>query len=444
MIRSTRSSAVRTSALRFAGAALAALTLSAAFGAHPSLAAAINNPDGSKVDAFDSMALLLPTSALQGNASVALTAARNEYESFQVKVSAGGAALTNVSVSLGAALTGPNGATIPAANVRFAREDYYRLTTMSDGELATEFPRDAAGTCQGDCRIPDALIPERDLLTNEDRAAFPMTVPTNENRVAWVDVLVPTSAATGTYSGTVLVKAGAATLSTIPVTLEVLNATLPSTSTMKSQVFVNANDVGGSWSTYQQLAELGLANHLSVVPDGFDPAAGASVLGPLLNGTDNKVPLAGARLTQIPITRWGDFAKWKQVLTGLGKADAARFWCDEVDTATCSSWFTPALATYPGLKLQQIPRYQKATTDADYLDARSQAAVPIVTGLDPKAGWFQQWQGVLGLHGLYAGWVHRPLPGSRPLQRHAWMGYRPAHLAGPGHGLERLSPRSRR
>jgi hypothetical protein len=354
--------------------------------------AGIDNPDGSKVDTFDSMALILPLATDRGASAVRLEAARNEYESFQVKVSAGATALASVSVSLAAALKGPGLATIPAKNVRFLREDYYTLTTMSDGELATEFPRDAAGTCQGDCRIPDALIPERDIFTNEDRAAFPANVPANENRVAWVDVLVPPTAQGGIYSGSVVVKNGASVLANVPLTVEVLNVTLPSTATMKSQVFVNANDIGGSWATYQQLAELGLNNRLSVVPDGFDPTAGSAILDQLLGGTDPKVPLTGARLTQLPFTRWADPAKWRAALTQLGRVDAARFWCDEVDTATCGGWYSTALAAYPGLKLQQIPKYQKPATDPDALDPRTQTAVPITTGLDSRLTGYQQWK----------------------------------------------------
>jgi len=379
----------------FQRAARPALTIGlcvAAFGtgAAPALAG-FDNPDGSRVDTFDSQSMLLPTSTVRGGTAVKLTAAKNEYESFQVMVRASQQPIGDLSVSLGSALTGPGG-TIPADAVRFHREAYYRLTTMSDGELRSEFPRDAAGTCQGDCRIPDALIPAKDALTNETRAAFPVTVPATENRVAWVDVRVPADAKAGTYSGTVVVRSGAKLLSTVPVSLDVLNTGLPSTATMKSQVFVNANDIGNSWATYQQLAQLGLSNRLSVVPDGLNPQTGAGVLGPLLSGTDPKVSLAGARLTQLPLNRHADLVKWRQVLAGLGKADAARFWCDEVSTASCSSWFSTALASYPGLKLQQIPQYRKATSDPDYLETRAHTAVPNAIEQDEKTAWLQRWK----------------------------------------------------
>ena len=381
------------------GVAFSGLGLSFAGSAH---AAGLDTASGARIDAFDSMSLILPTSSARGAASIKLTAAKNEYESFQVKVAAGATPIGAMSVSLGTAPTGPNGATIPSTNIRFNREDYYKLTTMSDGEMKAEFPRDAAGTCVGDCRIPDALIPERDILTNEDRAAFPAVVPANENRVAWIDVLVPNGATAGAYNGSVVVKDGTTVLATVPFSVEVLNVALPSTASMQSQVMINANDVGGSWATYQQLAELGLNDRISMIPDGFDPKAGASIIGSLMNGTDTKVPLAGAHLTTLPFTRWANAAAWRTVLTNIGKADSARFWCDEVDTGTCSGWYSTALANYPGLKLQQIPQYGKATTDADYLDSRTQTAVPIVTGLDAKLGWFQQWKAASATRELWA------------------------------------------
>jgi len=361
-------------------------------------AAGFDNADGTKVDAFDSMTMLLPKATVRGTSSVKLTAAKNEYESFQIKVSAGATPIKAMSVSLSSTLTAPNGATIPTGNVRFNREDYYKLTTMSDQELKAELPHGADGMCQGDCRVPDALIPERDLLTNEDRAAFPAVVPANENRVAWVDVLVPATAPAGTYSGSVVVKDGATTLSTVPVSLDVLNVAMPSTATLQSQTMVMAGNIGLDWSAYQQLAELGLANRMSIVPQGFQPRdpKAAGVLGPLLNGTDPKVPLAGARLTQLPFNQSTfagvtQLADYKTLLTQLGKADVARFWCDEIATADCGTAYTGAVKVYPGIKLQEIPKHLMTLATPGAMDPRATMLFPEATELDKIVGNYQQW-----------------------------------------------------
>ena len=62
-----------------------------------------------------------PSDALPAATSAALFAARNEYEAFQIVIrqpSTATAALKLVSYSWSQPLTGPNGVTIPPANVR--------------------------------------------------------------------------------------------------------------------------------------------------------------------------------------------------------------------------------------------------------------------------------------------------------------------------------------
>src|SRR5207248_1384412 len=110
--------------------------------------------------------------------------------------------------------------TIPANNVTIYREDYYNVVVASDQE-------GAAGLW------PDVLIPAVEPLFGQQRNAFPIDVPAGENRVAWVDVLVPQDAATGTYSGSITVSGNNFTTS-VPVQLTVFNATLPSTATLRS------------------------------------------------------------------------------------------------------------------------------------------------------------------------------------------------------------------
>lgn len=112
-----------------------------------------------------------------GTPGASITAARNEFESFQVVVSAPSADLTGTSVSVQDPIAGPGG-TIPSTNVTVYREAYYEVVHLSDLEGAPGL-------------WPDALIPTVDPFYGESRNAFPVTVPAGENRVAWVDVLVP-------------------------------------------------------------------------------------------------------------------------------------------------------------------------------------------------------------------------------------------------------------
>ena len=417
MLRSgTRSTRLHHRPRAVAGLLACSVLVGVLAAASPAGGAGYDQADGSKVDVFDSQALITPVSTTRGATTIALVAARNEFESFQLKVTAGASALRGMAVALKSPFTRADGTQVPAGNVRVYREDYYRLTTMSDGELKAEFPRDAAGTCIGDCRIPDALIPERDVFTGEDRLAFPVDVPARENRVAWVDVLVPQTQAAGTYTATMSVT-GTGMARDVVVTLEVLNAAIPSTTTMASQVFVNFNDIAvrradgsvdtaATWEQYRKLAVLGLDNRMTIVPDGANPTQGKAILGPLLAGTAPNVRLPGARLTSLPITKYADAAAWHSVLSELGKTGLARMWCDETNAANpvsaCTAAYDRALKSFPGLRLQQIPKMNQQPTTAGIVDPRVQTMVPLERTLDALGTSFTAWKAAAAGRQLYA------------------------------------------
>jgi hypothetical protein len=149
-----------------------------------------------------------------------LLGARNEFVSFQVVVAGGTDGAKNVRLDPGKTLTGVGG-TIPAVNVTIYREEYYTTKVRSTGKRLTG-------------RWPDALIPSVDPLYNEVRTAFPIKVlPAEENRVFWVDVLVPAAQHAGFYDGDLVLSSDSGQ-SRIPVHLDVRNLTLPSTSSLKS------------------------------------------------------------------------------------------------------------------------------------------------------------------------------------------------------------------
>lgn len=163
-----------------------------------------------------------------------ITAARNEFESFQVVIEAGDNPLQNVTVKLanpGVGLSGPGGATIPSSNVTFYREAYY--------DVPTDYRSDRDGAAG---RWPDPLIPERDPYYGQNRNAWPATAPANERLVAWVDVLAPQGQPAGQYRGSVIVEAGGQVLQTIPLRLHVLDFGLPSTSSLDNAFFINKTD----------------------------------------------------------------------------------------------------------------------------------------------------------------------------------------------------------
>jgi hypothetical protein len=172
------------------------------------------------VAVFGSAAKIRPTDSVTGATSAVLVAARNEFESFQLAIRAVGAPVQGVTVSWDHPLVGPEGFTIPAANVTVYAERYLDVKVPSDVEGAPG-------------RWPDALVPAVDTLVGEPRNAFPIEIPDGESRVAWIDVLVPPDATPGEYVGSVTVRAGGRS-TTVPVRLIVLSFTLPSTTSLKS------------------------------------------------------------------------------------------------------------------------------------------------------------------------------------------------------------------
>ncbi len=254
------------------------------------------------------------TSAAPGTAqSLQISAAHNEFESFQVHAAAGANPIQmNVTVSdFTNAQTGDVIAS--ATHVTLYREAYLDITTLSD-------VNGTAGI------TPDPLIPTVDPYTGEARTAFPFTVPANSVQSAWIDVRVPTSVPSGYYSATVTVLDGTTVISQLSVVLKVWAFTLPSTATLKSafgmswdgfciQAYGGYNGCssypgsGGSSDTAIELTHIAQARLLldhrlsisSVVYVG--PPSGTwahfdATYGALLNGTAATL-LPGAKLTTL-------------------------------------------------------------------------------------------------------------------------------------------------
>jgi hypothetical protein len=383
------------------------------------------------IDALDSLAQVLPTHRFAGAASATLCSARDAYASFQLEVSANqGTALQNVAMTA-SNLVGPGGAVISgtaagaSSDVQFDREDYVTLSRLSDGELdpsatspdtvtpaASRVSRnEATGACTDaadSCRFPDELIPDRDSIFGETRNAFQsLTIPAGENRVAWVDVFVPADTAPGAYSGSVTVTQSTGTPTTVPVTLQVVSATLPATSTTDSAFFYEGpnSDPAG----YQEAAELGLDDRISVVPDGIVGGANGpqTILAPLLDGTDPHVKLQDANgrhaaLTDLPMSAMYDsFSTYKPLFTASTTAKPWAY-CDEWGSVECAAEYNANPGkTWPGIPLLAIDAAQPMSTQDPanpWSDPKTQVVPSQLNGLvggvvdlqqfiDPAEGW---------------------------------------------------------
>jgi hypothetical protein len=347
-------------------AAVAALLLALAI--TPAGAAAAGAPT---VSAFDSLATIRSDQALPsgGAGSADISAAGNEFESFQIAVQAGSAPLGGVRVDPGRTLRGPNGATIPASNLTIYREADYYVSQRSDGEGATG-------------NWPDALIPERDKFYGEDRNAFPLDLAAGQKVAAWVDVLVPDGAPAGDYEGSIVVSAGGGQVAEIPVHLKVYGFSIPSTSTLRSAFHVGGVSLPGGDQTLFAAAALDDRVTISNLWP-FPESRFVSNILPLLKGTDPRVQLPGAKLTALDayhcatncLAPWRDLAKKYPIV-------ADRFFdyiCDEPYTADawsdCNATAASADSIWPGVR-------KLVTTDTAHSPSWATDLSPLVNDID--------------------------------------------------------------
>jgi Domain of unknown function (DUF4091) len=168
------------------------------------------------------------TDAQGTTSTINLSSARGETVDSQVVVQGIASGLTNVNLSA-SALTGPNGATIPASNITLYREYYISVTgTASYGGGGN--PPLGSGT------YPEPLIPFVDPETGSPLCgtsaalkACNATVSAGQNQPYWIDITVPHGASNspaGTYTGSISITSNQGN-ATVPVTLTVWNFELP-------------------------------------------------------------------------------------------------------------------------------------------------------------------------------------------------------------------------
>jgi hypothetical protein len=248
-----------------------------------------------------------PSDAVRTTVNADIRAAGNEFEPFQIVVAGPATGVTATATTL----TNSNG-TIPKPFLY--REEYMDCKNMSGPDGATG-------------RWPDALIPDTDEITGEKRNAFPFDVPSDENRVIWVDLLVPQNATAGTYTGTVNLTSPDAGDASVTVTLTVRGFSLPSTSSLRSFFGTGYGSIQkGHGSSYgdslfvtvkQRYHRLMLDHRITASNfDDGDPTLRTikQRYGPLMDGTvQGRLP--GAKYTSIeaiildPARAWVDSTK---------------------------------------------------------------------------------------------------------------------------------------
>jgi hypothetical protein len=323
------------------------------------------------VSAFDSLATIRSDQPLPqgGSGRAEISAAGNEFESFQIAVQAGSAPLSGISVDPGPVLKGPGRATIPASNLKVYREADYIVSQRSDAEGATG-------------SWPDGLIPERDAFYGEDRNAFPVDLAAGQKIAAWIDVLVPRRQRAGLYRGAVRVHTVSGLIAKVPLRVRVQSFSIPSTSSLRSLFHIKGITLpGGDQSLFAAAALNNRVTIANLWP--FPESRFVANILPLLEGTDSRVLLPGARLTALNayhcatncLAPWRDLAAKYPIV-----ADKfVDYICDEPSTPEawndCNATAASAESIWPGVR-------KLVTTDAANTPAWATDLAPVVNDID--------------------------------------------------------------
>ena len=202
------------------------------------------------LSAVSSLVKLPRDAALPGplQADVALSAARNERESFQVAILPFGEDLRDIRVEA-TALAGPGRATIPRESIEISLVEYVKIDWDSD------YATDRRGWW------PDPLVPLRG----------PFSVPGGVScQPLWVTLHVPPGTPAGDYRGTITVQAKDAAPEALTVKLHVWDFELPREGHLKTHTwdeveplarFYNLDAYPVEW--YLRLCDLLLKNRLN-------------------------------------------------------------------------------------------------------------------------------------------------------------------------------------
>jgi hypothetical protein len=200
--------------------------------------------------------------------SIAIAAARNEWESFQILLRSD-ALVKGVNVEPGD-LKGLQGALIRAADAVLYRQHQIELTLPSYRNESFK-----PGW------YPDPLIPFRQPSGDVRFKAVPFDLPANETHGFWVDILVPPDAKRGKYRGTYRVTADSRDVAKIAVELTVWDFELPRVSTFQTAFGATAQQVR---SYYAQRAKAGKEADIKD-PDAFEAQVNDEVSRHRINAT---------------------------------------------------------------------------------------------------------------------------------------------------------------
>ncbi|MBI3802577.1 MAG: hypothetical protein HY282_02295, partial [Nitrospirae bacterium] len=176
---------------------------------------------------------------------VALSAARNEFEPFQIFIAAPAASsVSQVNVTVSDLKDDQGNTILSWANGRPKNAVIYREHYLSI--VSTKLSSSAAKPGLW----PDGLVPKVDeyfgevrRMPGETTAAFPFNIAAGRKQGVWVDLYVPQGTPAGLYKGTAQVTVGGRVAANIPIRLTVRDFDLPSVPSLKTAYVVGIGEV---------------------------------------------------------------------------------------------------------------------------------------------------------------------------------------------------------
>jgi hypothetical protein len=171
------------------------------------------------------------TDKITSRSSVNISAAKGEYESFQLVIQAPTSGLTNVNVSV-SDLLASNSQKITKNNITLYREYYVYVSHSSPNMRGNLNPPLGVGW------YPDGLVPFLDPVTQKPPLtgklkAVPFSLKPQYNQPIWVDIFVPRNVSSGEYTGKLIVTSDQGKTES-KVVLKVWNFELPLKPSLKS------------------------------------------------------------------------------------------------------------------------------------------------------------------------------------------------------------------
>ena len=200
------------------------------------------NDNQIRLTVLNSMQRALNGDVISGKSSVEIKAAKNEYEAFQVVISAGdNNRLQNVKVEI-SDLEGDNGKISRGSIEMFRTEDVYIRNSSPRADFKSGlFPDPLLPFL--DPLSGDSIIPYQRIETPSGRkyigakySAYPINLFPGQHCTIWVDVYVPKNTNPGVYKGSLKVTADENISSVIPISLKVWNFTLPDVATHRTHL----------------------------------------------------------------------------------------------------------------------------------------------------------------------------------------------------------------